>query len=202
MLAKASVSTLLHYALWRLRLAEATTQTTRVERDALARHATGRSRLVEVGVWHGVTTKRLRAAMPPGAELWAVDPYERGRLRLSFPELIAKAEVGTVENGNVRWVRATGAEAAALFRRDAGGLADFVFIDGDHSWDGIRADWEAWSELVSPGGVVCLHDSRSTPERPIEEAGSVRYTQSVIVHDPRYRKLDEVGSLTVMERVA
>jgi predicted O-methyltransferase YrrM len=166
----------------------------------MARHATGRRRLVEVGVWHGVTTKRLRAAMPPDAELWAIDPYVRGRLGVSFPELIARREVSTVENGNVRWVRATGAEAAARFRREAAGGADFVFIDGDHSWDGIRADWEAWSELVSPGGVVCLHDSRSSPERAIDDAGSVRYTKAVILQDPRYRRIDEVGSLTVMER--
>jgi predicted O-methyltransferase YrrM len=202
MLAARSVSTLLHYALWRLRLTQATTQTTRAERDAMARHASGRRRLVEVGVWHGVTTKRLRAAMPVDAELWAVDPYARGRLRVSFPELIARAEVSSVENGTVHWVRATGAAAAAQFRREAGGSADFVFIDGDHSWDGIRADWEAWSDLVGQNGVICLHDSRSTPERPIDDAGSVRYTQAVILQDPRYRRIDEVGSLTVVERVA
>jgi predicted O-methyltransferase YrrM len=195
------VSTILHYALWRLRLSDATTQTTRDERDALARHASTRRRLVEIGVWHGVTTKRLRAAMPGDAELWAVDPYARGRLGVSFPELIAKAEVSTVENGSVRWVRATGADAAAQFRREAG-LAEFVFIDGDHSWEGIRADWEAWSDLVTAGGVICLHDSRSTPERPIDDAGSVRYTNGVILRDPRYRRIDEVGSLTVVERVA
>jgi predicted O-methyltransferase YrrM len=196
------VSPLLHYALWRFRLTQATTQTTRAERDALARHAGNRRRLVEIGVWHGVTTKRLRAAMPPDAELWAVDPYQRGRLGVSFPELIARSEVGTVENGTVRWVRGTGAEAAAEFRRDAGGTADFVFIDGDHSWDGIRTDWEAWSDLVGQGGVICLHDSRSTPERPIDDAGSVRFTQGVILKDPRYRRVDEVGSLTVVERSA
>jgi predicted O-methyltransferase YrrM len=194
------VSTILHYALWRLRFAEATTQTTRAERDAIARHASGRRRLVEVGVWHGVTTKRLRAAMPPDAELWAIDPYVRGRLGVSFPELIARFEVSTVENGSVRWVRATGAEAAAQFRRETGAGADFVFIDGDHTFEGIRTDWEAWSELVAPGGVVCLHDSRSSPERQIDEAGSVRYTQTVILKDQRFRRIDEVGSLTVMER--
>jgi predicted O-methyltransferase YrrM len=195
------VSTILHYALWRLRLNEATTQTTRVERDALARHATGRRRLIELGVWHGVTTKRLRAAMPADAELWAVDPYARGRLGVSFPELIARREVSTVENGTVRWVRATGAEAAAQFRAEAGATADFLFIDGDHSWEGIRSDWEAWRELLRPGGIVCLHDSRSSPERPIEDAGSVRYTQSVVLKDALYRCVDEVGSLTVVERV-
>jgi len=196
------VYTVLHYGLWRLRLAEATTQTTRAERDVLARHAEGRKRLVEVGVWHGVTTKRLRAAMAPDGELWAIDPYERGRLYVSFPQLIAHREVASVENGKVRWLRAIGAEAARVFREQGGGPAELLFVDGDHSWDGIRTDWEAWSDLMAIGGVVCLHDSRSTKERPIDDAGSVRFTNDVIRRDPRYRVVDEVDSLTALERVA
>ena len=77
---------------------------------------------------------------------------------------------------------------------------DFLFIDGDHSWDGIRADWEGWAALVEPGGVVCLHDSRATPERPIADAGSVRYTEDVIARDPRFEVVEQVATLTVLVR--
>ena len=195
------MSPLLHFLLWRLRLTSATTQTTRAERDALARHARGRRRLVEIGVWHGVTTKRLRSAMDPNGELWAVDPYAPGRLKVSFPRLIAHTEADSVENGRLVWIEATGAQAATRWRDAARPPADFLFVDADHSWEGIRSDWEGWSDLVELGGVVTLHDSRSTPERPIDDAGSVRYTQAVIRNDPRYRVIDEVDSLTVLERV-
>lgn len=195
------VSPLLHFLLWRVRLTPATTQTTRAERDALARHARGRRRLVEIGVWHGVTTKRLRSVMDATGELWAIDPYAPGRLKVSFPRLIAHTEADSVENGSLSWIEATGAQAAARWRAAARPPADFVFVDADHSWEGVRADWEGWSDLVEAGGVVALHDSRSTPERPIDDAGSVRYTQAVIRQDPRYRVVDEVDSLTVLERV-
>src|SRR5688572_29275869 len=94
-----AVRAVLQFALWRVRLAEANTQTTRAERDTLARHAKSRQRPVEIGVWQGVTTRRLRAAMSPDAELWAIDPYVAGRLGVSFPELIARGEVDMVENG-------------------------------------------------------------------------------------------------------
>ncbi len=196
------MSTLLHFLLWRVRLADATTQTTRDERDALARHVKGRKLVVEVGVWHGVTTKRLRSAMATDGELWAVDPYQPGRLKLSFPRLIAHYEAEAVENGRVTWVEATGAEAAGRWRSSGRPPAEFLFIDADHTWEGIRADWEGWSDLVAVGGVIALHDSRSTPARPIDDAGSVRYTQAVILKDARYRLLDEVDSLTVVERIA
>jgi predicted O-methyltransferase YrrM len=197
-----AVRALLQFALWRIRLAEASTQTTRAERDTLARHAEGRRRPVEIGVWQGVTTRRLRAAMHPDAELWAIDPYVKGRLGVSFPELIAHGEVDLVENGRVRWVRSTAAEAAEQWTREGREAADFVFVDGDHSWDGISTDWNAWSGLVAPGGVVALHDSRSTAERPIDDAGSVRFTREFILKDTRFRVRDEVDSLTVVERVS
>jgi predicted O-methyltransferase YrrM len=42
---------------------------------------------------------------------------------------------------------------------------DLLFIDGDHSYQGVRRDFELYSPLVRPGGVVVLHDIvRHRPE--------------------------------------
>ena len=35
---------------------------------------------------------------------------------------------------------------------------DLVFLDGDHSYSGLKADIEAWLPLVRPGGILCGHD--------------------------------------------
>ncbi|MEM3563682.1 MAG: class I SAM-dependent methyltransferase [Candidatus Jordarchaeaceae archaeon] len=35
---------------------------------------------------------------------------------------------------------------------------DFLFIDGDHSYEGVRRDFEMYSLLVRSGGMVALHD--------------------------------------------
>jgi cephalosporin hydroxylase len=35
---------------------------------------------------------------------------------------------------------------------------DFLFIDGDHSYEGVKADWEMYREFVRPGGIVAFHD--------------------------------------------
>jgi len=189
------VSVLTHYLAWTIGLASATTQTTAAERDCLARFAAGRRSLVEVGVWHGVTTRRLRAAMDPRGVLSAVDPFPIGRLGFSVQQRIAHHEVASVSNGRVDWLRTTGAAAACDHRP-----VDFVFIDGDHSEEGLLDDWRAWSPLVEPGGIVALHDSRSTPERPIDEAGSVKVTNEVILRDERFDVVDTVDSLTVLQK--
>lgn len=191
---------LTHLLLWRAGLARAETQTTEAERACLARHAEGRRRLVEIGIWHGVTTTRLRDAMAPDGVLFAVDPYPVGRLGFSAQRYIAQREVAAVANGTVRWLRSTGAEAGRAFATAGEEPVDFVFIDGDHSYEALEGDWTAWSPLVAPGGLMALHDSRSTPERPIEDAGSVRYTTQVILRDPHFAVIDTVESLTVLRR--
>ena len=35
---------------------------------------------------------------------------------------------------------------------------DFLFIDGDHSYEGVRRDFELYAPLVRPGGLIALHD--------------------------------------------
>lgn len=40
----------------------------------------------------------------------------------------------------------------------AGDSIDVLFIDGDHSYAGVKADFDLWSPLVRPGGLVIFHD--------------------------------------------
>jgi predicted O-methyltransferase YrrM len=188
-----------HFLWWSIGAARPQTQTTEAERACLARHATGRRRLAEIGVWHGVTTRLLRRAMAPDGVLFAVDPYPPGRLRFSMPRVIARTWVEKEHNGRVHWLRMTGVDAATdPAVREA--PLEFLFIDGDHSYDGLKGDWEGWAGLIGPGGVVGLHDSRPTPDRPIHEAGSVRFTTAVIRRDSRFEVVEEVDSLTLLRR--
>jgi len=35
---------------------------------------------------------------------------------------------------------------------------DFLFIDGDHTFEGVRQDFAMYSPLLAPGGLIALHD--------------------------------------------
>jgi predicted O-methyltransferase YrrM len=35
---------------------------------------------------------------------------------------------------------------------------DFLFIDGDHSYEGVKKDFDDYSSLIRPGGIIAFHD--------------------------------------------
>jgi len=35
---------------------------------------------------------------------------------------------------------------------------DFLFIDGDHTYEGVEGDFEMYSPLVRRGGIIAFHD--------------------------------------------
>jgi hypothetical protein len=43
---------------------------------------------------------------------------------------------------------------------------DMLFIDGDHSYDGVRNDWEMYSPYVRKGGLVIFHDIANWMNQP------------------------------------
>ena len=61
------------------------------------------------------------------------------------------------------------------------GLIDLLFIDGDHSYEGCKADWDNYSPLLAKNAVVLFHDSVRAKGvkrviNEIERSGWRRYT--------------------------
>ena len=178
-------------------LDQADTQTTEAERGCLAEIARGKQRAVEIGVYEGVGTRTIANHMDPRGVLYAVDPFLAGRLGIRWNELIARREISKAR-GRVEIVRAFSHEAVGQIE----GCFDLLFIDGDHSDDGIFRDWSDWSSRVQQGGIVALHDTRPSPHNPgVETLGSYRYFESDIRHDPRFRLTRQVDTLSILERV-
>jgi predicted O-methyltransferase YrrM len=71
-----------------------------------------------------------------------------------------------------------------------GALLDYFFIDGDHTYEGIKRDFELYSPLVRNGGVVAFHDiavSGPAPCRGVEQLWNEvrgRHPHQEIVPEP------------------
>lgn len=187
-----------HFIRYLLGLAPALTQTTEPERACLRRQAQGKRRLAEIGVWHGVNTRAFREAMAPDGVLLAVDPFRRawfGIRGYGWARRIAHREVSQSRNGRVLWIEQPGQAAPDLAEVRPFLPVDFIFIDGDHSYEGLGGDWRVWKDHLAAGGIVALHDSRNR-----NNCGSERFTREVILPDPGFELLEEVDSLTVLRR--
>jgi cephalosporin hydroxylase len=53
-------------------------------------------------------------------------------------------------------------DTLSLVKTMVGDEVDFIFIDGDHSYNGVRADYELWEPMVRDGGAVAFHDIAET----------------------------------------
>ena len=135
------------------------------EADVLARLAGPAARVVEIGVYEGSSAVVLCRAMAPSAELHLIDPFvdESGAAlppNWSAVPAATRMSVGASPVTTVRR-RAGTSPAARMSGADwAGGEVDFVFIDGDHSAQACREDWDVWNSHVRPGGAVAFHDAR------------------------------------------
>ena len=188
--------TFVHYAGVLLGLDQPQTQTTETERNLLCRHVPGKRVLVEVGVFEGFTTGMLAEAADDDAIVYGVDPFFGGRVGISWGLRIATAfNRKHLASGRLRFVRALSTEVG----NEVPDVVDFVFIDADHSLEGISADWVFWSTRCRPGGVIALHDTiPCARDDGKPELGSHQYFKSHISRDGRFDLVASADSLSVL----
>lgn len=64
----------------------------------------------------------------------------------------------------------------------AGAKIDFLFIDGDHSYDGIKADYTMYSTLMAKGGIIAFHDAVITDHPLVEVHQFIKELDNVEVY--------------------
>lgn len=48
---------------------------------------------------------------------------------------------------------------------------DLLFIDGDHTYEGVKKDYLNYKQFVRPGGLILFHDIVNRPENVVEQVG-------------------------------
>jgi predicted O-methyltransferase YrrM len=116
---------------------------------------------IEIGRWRGGSTIALAAGMGPDGKVWSIDSGEKAARVLGVDPLELDAQT--------RSFAARFDLDVALLRGDSRTIdldvedVDIVLIDGDHSYEGVRSDFERWGRRVRPGGAVLAR--RCVPRR-------------------------------------
>lgn len=99
--------------------------------------------VLEIGGWSGGTARLWRKLW--GANVVTIDYQPKVQLKDECSRLIHARS----ENEETVYM---------ALEASSGQLYDMVFIDGDHSAEGVSRDFELYAPLCRPGGVVALHD--------------------------------------------
>lgn len=171
----------------------------------LAEHGPGVGAVVEIGSFAGRSTAWLATGSRRAKreKVNAVDHFRGspehhaggafesslvtgGSLRERFERNLASAGVAD-------WVRVLG-EGSPDAAKSWSHPIRLLFIDGDHSYEASRADYEAWSPWLVEGGVVAFHDIGIFP-------GVTRFYEELAASG-KVREIMAVGTLRAAVRGA
>lgn len=83
------------------------------------------------------------------------------------------------------------ADTLGVVERAVAGPVDFLFVDGDHTYDGVSSDYSMYSPLVANDGLIAFHDI--VPGRP-EHTGDVPRFWRELASSRKREIVDNVGS--------
>lgn len=150
--------------------------------------------VLEIGTAKGGTLYLLCQAAADDATIISLDlPY--GRNGGGFPQWKEPAYRQFIKPGQtLHLVRGNSHDASSLEAVKAllgpDQDLDFLLIDGDHSHEGVRQDFDMYAPLISEGGMVAVHDileNRFDPSIDVHHFwawAQERYRTEEIVDDP------------------
>jgi predicted O-methyltransferase YrrM len=77
-------------------------------------------------------------------------------LTLKIP-ILTRLVLSYKSNGKIRLIQGDSHDKETL-KKVSDRKYDLLFIDGDHSFEGVKKDFEMYSPLVRKGGLVAFHD--------------------------------------------
>jgi len=130
------------------------------------------NRMCEIGVSFGNNAWRMCNKLKP-KECHLVDPYEMtpenvideaSKKPAEFPYMIARH---ILQNFPVMFHKLPASEASVTFDDD---YFDFIYVDGDHSFEACKDDIELWLPKLRKGGIMAGDDYHKDGVKPAVES--------------------------------
>lgn len=134
--------------------------------------------VLEIGTDLGGTLYLFSKVTTPNATIISVD------LPRGYPDWkIPLYKAFTRSNQKIHLIRGNSHDQLTLWKVKEvidGYMVDFLFIDGDHSYEGVKRDFEMYAPLVRSGGIMAFHD---IVPGPLESVGDMPKFWNEIKHN-------------------
>ena len=148
--------------------------------------------VAEIGRFKGGSTVVFAAALPPGVELWSYDLHVALRPDMTGEQLDGELLAALERLGLAAKVRLLVGDSRTVEPPPA--ALELLFVDGDHSYEGAKADFGRWGDLVRPGGHLLFHDAVDTGGYGNVYPG-VAHAVAEVDGDPRWARQPGAGSI-------
>lgn len=137
-------------------------------REALALYNVARTlnpgaRVLEIGSWKGKSTYCIGRGLRNGT-IYSLDPFNAATIPDGHYDPRKDRPLLDQFKGNLaRFGLTDRVQIRQGYSQDFAGTfsdLDFLFIDGDHSLEACRYDYETYAPAIKPGGWLAFHDYR------------------------------------------
>lgn len=139
------------------------------ELEWLSENAANAKRIVEIGSWKGRSTQAIVGSTQ--GKVIAIDHWEGSTDQHDATTVEVKKRgadsifnefcshfTEEIASEKLMIVRANVPDAIPHVKRVFPEGADFIFIDGDHTYEAVHRDLGVALQLLAPGGLLCGHD--------------------------------------------
>jgi len=144
----------------------------------------GPATIVEIGRYKGGSTVLLAAAMDSESHLYSYDLHVKLQYEVSGGELDAETVAALARYGLAERVHLIVADSTTA--SPPAQQCDLVFVDGDHTYSGVRGDYENWRPFVRPGGHLLFQDAAALRLFTSWEEGVARLVAEIESEDGDY----------------
>lgn len=121
---------------------------------------------VEIGSYLGASSCFIASGLSKKSVLYCIDTW--GNHAMKYNENDTDPEERDthedfVKNTDkyahkIKMIRKWSYDAIGDLKKDVHAI-DFLFVDGDHNYDGVKKDWDLYSQLLKEGSIVVFHDT-------------------------------------------
>jgi hypothetical protein len=150
--------------------------------------------IVEIGVLNGETTEIFCKANKD-VSITGIDPIISDSMNANLIGSEDKIKQLEKQYPNFSFIKDYSFNVAKYWEKSI----DYLFIDGDHTYEAVKQDFDSWFPFVTKDGIIVLHDSACNRGGPHFWFGPSKLADELI-QDSRLEYMETIYTMTVFKK--